>query len=48
MKLEYEHHAHIEEAKLERDKVKTLEELFEKLVNKSDLDQCDVAIVHKG
>ena len=42
-----EHQEHIVIEKLENDKVKTLEELFEKIVKNSDLDKCDVTIVQK-
>ena len=42
-----EHQERIGSEKLEKDKVKTLEELFEKIVKNSDLDKCDVTIVQK-
>ena len=42
-----EHQERIGSEKLEKDKVKTLEELFEKIVKNSDLDKCGVTIVQK-
>ena len=42
-----EHQERIVSEKLEKDKVKTLEELFEKIVKNSDLDKYDVTIVQK-